>query len=161
MLPILDGLSVVKTLRGGGNRVPVLFLTALDGVSDRVDGLDAGADDYLSKPFAFSELLARVNALARRPPMPDVATRLKVGDLELDLMSRQIARGGREIDLQPQTYRLLEYLMRHAGQVWDFHFDPKTNVVETHISRLRAKLREGAESDLIHTIRGAGYVLRA
>jgi two-component system OmpR family response regulator len=171
MLPALDGIGLVKALRGAGNRTPVLFLTALGGVDDRVAGLNAGADDYLEKPFAFAELVARVAALGRRPAAVAVETRLRVGDLDLDLMSRIVRRGGREIDLQPREFRLLEYLMRHAGQVvtrtmllenvWDFHFDPHTNVVETHISRLRGKIDKGFASELIHTVRGAGYCLRA
>ena len=148
MLPNLDGLAIIKAIRGAGCRVPVLFLTALGGVDDRVEGLDAGGDDYLVKPFAFSELLARVNALARRPHTKGEETRLKVGDLEVDLVSRRVSRGGDTIDLQPREFRLLEVLVRNQGRiltrtmllerVWSFHFDPKTSVVETHISRLRA-----------------------
>jgi two-component system OmpR family response regulator len=167
MLPGLDGLSIVKSIRITGVRAPVFFLTALGGVDDRVSGLDAGADDYLAKPFAFSELLARVNALGRRPPMPSVETVLRVGDLEMDLIARTARRGGEKLDLQPREFRLLEYLMRHSGQVvtrtmllekvWDFHFDPHTNVVETHMSRLRAKMDKPFETSLIHTVRGAGY----
>lgn len=167
MLPGLDGLSIVKTLRTTGVRTPVLFLTALGGVDDRVSGLDAGGDDYLVKPFAFSELLARVNALARRPPMPDVETVLRVGDLEMDLLKRTVHRRGQKLDLQPREFRLLEYLIRHSGQVvtrtmllehvWDFHFDPHTNVVETHMSRLRAKMDKPFGAPLLHTVRGAGY----
>ena len=172
LLPELDGIGVVKAMRAAEVRAPVLFLTALGGIDDRVQGLDSGADDYLVKPFAFSELLARINALGRRPalaqPEPTV---LRVADLELDLLKRTAIRGGRRIDLQPREFRLLEYLMRHAGQVvtrtmlleqvWDFHFDPRTSVVETHISRLRAKLGNGEGQDLIQTVRGAGYALRA
>ncbi len=168
MLPKLDGLGLVRALRAAGLRTPVLFLTARTGVGDRVEGLEAGADDYLGKPFAFAELMARLNALARRPPMATEATTLQVADLEMDLLRRQVARAGRRIELQPREFRLLEYLMRRAGQVvtrtmllegvWDFHFDPKTSVVETHISRLRAKLGEPL---LIHTMRGAGYAIRA
>jgi two-component system OmpR family response regulator len=168
MLPAMDGLGLVRTLRGAGVRTPVLFLTALGGVGDRVRGLDAGGDDYLAKPFAFAELLARVNALARRPPLVEVQTVLRVADLEIDLLKRSVRRGGARIELQPREFQLLEHLMRHAGRVvtrtmllesvWDFHFDPKTNIVETHISRLRGKL--GAP-ELIHTVRGAGYVMRA
>jgi two-component system OmpR family response regulator len=171
MLPGIDGLALVKSIRSAGTKTPVLFLTALGGIDDRVEGLEAGGDDYLVKPFAFSELLARVNALARRPPMGDTPTVLGVGDLELDLLKRSVARAGKRIDLQPQEFKLLEYLMRHAGQivtramllekVWDFHFDPKTTVVETHMSRLRSKLDQASEVPLIHTIRGAGYCLRA
>ena len=171
MLPGIEGLGLVRTLRGAGVRTPVLFLTALGGVGDRVHGLDAGGDDYLVKPFAFAELLARINALARRPPLVNVPTVLRVGDLEMDLLKRVVARGGRRIDLQPREFQLLEHLMRNAEQVvtrtmlleavWDFHFDPKTNIVETHMSRLRAKLAQDAAPELIHTVRGAGYVLRA
>lgn len=172
MLPGLDGLGVVRTLRGAGVKAPVLFLTALRGVGDRVQGLEAGGDDYLVKPFAFAELLARLNALARRPPLSDVPTSLAVADLELDLLRRTATRGGERIELQPREFLLLEFLLRHAGRVvtrtmllegvWDFHFDPKTNIVETHISRLRSKLsRGGHDPELINTVRGAGYVLRA
>ena len=171
MLPGLDGLSLVKTLREGGVRTAVLFLTNLGGIDDRVEGLEAGGDDYLVKPFAFSELLARVNALGRRPPLGVTETVLRVADLEIDLVKRSVQRGGRPVDLQPREFRLLECLMRNAGrvmtrtmlleQVWDFHFDPKTNIVETHMSRLRAKVDRGHFSALIHTVRGAGYSLRA
>ena len=170
MLPELDGISIVRTLRGSDISVPVLFLTALGGVDDRVTGLNAGADDYLVKPFAFSELLARINALARRPPIGNVETVLRVADLEMDLLKRTVTRSGQRIDLQPREFRLLEYLMRHSGEVvtrtmllenvWDFHFDPHTNVVETHISRLRTKLDKPFDVPLIQTIRGAGYSLR-
>jgi two-component system OmpR family response regulator len=169
MLPGLDGLAIIKTIRSAGRRVPVLFLTALGGVDDRVEGLDAGGDDYLIKPFAFSELLARVNALARRPHIKGEETRLKVGDLEIDLVSRKVTRGGVAIDLQPREFRLLEVLMRNRGRVvtrtmllervWSFHFDPKTSVVETHISRLRAKIDKPYGKELIHTIRGSGYTV--
>ncbi len=172
LLPGLDGLGLVRTLRGAGVKAPVLFLTALRGVGDRVQGLEAGGDDYLVKPFAFAELLARLNALARRPPLSDAPTTLAVANLELDLLRRTATRGGERVELQPREFRLLEFLMRHAGRVvtrtmllegvWDFHFDPKTNIVETHISRLRAKLsRGGRDPELIHTLRGSGYVLRA
>jgi two-component system, OmpR family, response regulator len=171
MLPGLDGLSIVKTIRGVGIKTPVLFLTTMSGVDDRVDGLEAGGDDYLVKPFAFSELLARLNALARRPPLTGEKTTLTVADLELDLIRRKVTRGGQTIELQPREFRLLEYLMRNADrvvtrtmlleQVWDFHFDPKTNVVETHISRLRAKIDKPFDGELIHTVRGAGYSLHA
>jgi two-component system OmpR family response regulator len=170
MLPGLDGLSLVQTLRHSGLRSPVLFLTALGGVGDRVRGLEAGGDDYLVKPFAFAELLARLNALARRPPLSDAPTVLRAGDLEMDLLRRTVRRGGRPIDLQPREFQLLEFLLRNADRVvtrtmlleavWDFHFDPKTNIVETHISRLRAKLAQHGGPDLIHTVRGAGYILR-
>lgn len=169
-LPKMDGLSVVKAARTSGTRTPVLFLTTMGGVDDRVAGLEAGADDYLVKPFAFAELLARVGALARRPPLTAV-TSLSVGDLEVDLLSRTVVRGGKRIELLAQEFKILEYLMRHAGEivtrtmllekVWDFHFDPKTNIVETHISRLRSKIDKGFEKPLLHTVRGAGYVIRS
>jgi len=170
MLPSVDGLAIVKTIRAAGIKTPVLLLTTLGGVNDRVEGLEAGADDYLTKPFAFSELHARVNALARRPPMADEATVLRVGDLELNRLKRTVIRGGKRIELQPQEFRLLEYLMRNAGQVvtrtmllenvWEFHFDPHTSVVETHISRLRAKVDREFGEELIHTVRGSGYSVR-
>jgi two-component system OmpR family response regulator len=171
MLPNLDGLGIIATLRGSGSATAVLFLTTLGGIDDRVDGLNAGADDYLVKPFAFSELLARVGALGRRPRQVRQDTVLQVEDLELDLLSRQARRAGVAIDIQPREFRLLEYLMKHADQVvtrtmllenvWDLHFDPHTNVVETHISRLRAKIDKGHPLPLIHTVRGSGYSLRA
>lgn len=171
MLPGLDGLSVVKALRATGAKVPVLFLTTMSGVGDRVEGLEAGGDDYLVKPFAFAELLARVNALARRPPMTRVETVLRVSDLEMDLIGRKVRRAEQEIELQPREFRLLEYLMRNAGRVvtrtmllenvWEFHFDPKTNIVETHISRLRSKIDREFDGELIETVRGSGYLLRA
>jgi two-component system OmpR family response regulator len=171
MIPELDGLALVKTIRTAGIKVPVLILTTMSGVGDRVDGLEAGADDYLVKPFAISELLARVNALARRPPLSQVKLSLQVADLEMDLVSRKVRRAGRSIDLQPREFSLLEYLMRNAGRVatrtmllenvWDFHFDPKTNIVETHISRLRSKIDRGFGEELIETVRGSGYILRA
>jgi two-component system OmpR family response regulator len=170
MLPQLDGLAILRTLRAASVKTPVLLLTALDGIDDRVEGLEAGGDDYLVKPFAFAELLARVNALARRPPPQDVQTMLRVADLEMNLLRRTVTRGGQKIDLQPREFQLLEHLMRHAGRVvtrtmlleavWDFHFDPKTNIVETHISRLRGKIDRGHAGSLIHTLRGAGYCLR-
>jgi two-component system, OmpR family, response regulator len=171
MLPGLDGVGIVKTIRSAGVTTPVLLLTAMDGIDDRVDGLNAGADDYLVKPFAFSELVARLAALGRRlPGMPAVAM-LRVADLELDLLARAVKRAGHIIDLQPREFRLLEFLMRHAGEVltrtmllesvWDFHFDPQTNVVDVHISRLRMKVDRGFEHPLIHTIRGSGYAIRA
>jgi two-component system OmpR family response regulator len=170
MLPQLDGLAILRTLRAASVKTPVLLLTALDGIDDRVEGLEAGGDDYLVKPFAFAELLARVNALARRPPPQDVQTSLRVADLEMNLLRRTVVRAGQKIDLQPREFQLLEYLMRHAGRVvtrtmlleavWDFHFDPKTNIVETHISRLRGKIDRGHPGSLIHTLRGAGYSLR-
>jgi two-component system OmpR family response regulator len=171
MLPQIDGLAILRTIRASGVKTPVLLLTALGGIDDRVEGLEAGGDDYLVKPFAFAELLARVNALARRPPPQDQPTELSVADLKLDLLKRMVTRSGERIELQPREFQLLEYLMRHAGRVvtrtmllesvWDFHFDPKTNIVETHMSRLRGKLDRGHGGDLIHTVRGAGYVLRA
>lgn len=169
MLPGLDGLSIVKAIRAAGRKLPVLFLTSLGGIDDRVDGLDAGGDDYVVKPFAFSELLARINALGRRPAYKGEDTRLKVGDLEVDLISRAVTRAGVSIDLQPREFRLLEVLMRNRGRVvtrtmllervWGFHFDPKTSVVETHISRLRSKINRPDSADLIHTLRGSGYSL--
>jgi two-component system, OmpR family, response regulator len=170
MLPGVDGLSLVKTLRGNGVGTPVLFLTNLCGIDDRVEGLDGGGDDYLTKPFAFAELLARVNALGRRSPTSFGETVLRVADLELDLVKRHVVRGGRAIDLQQREFKLLECLMRNAGRVvtrtmllervWDFHFDPKTNIVETHMCRLRGKIDRGFPRELIHTVRGAGYSLR-
>ena len=169
MLPALDGLSLVKQLRSDRNPVPVLFLTNLGGIDDRVEGLEGGGDDYLVKPFAVSELLARVSALARR--LPTAQTHLKAGDLEVDLLTRTVTKSGEKIELQPREFKLLECLMRNAGRVvtrtmlletvWNFHFDPKTNIVETHISRLRAKLGSPADQDLIQTVRGSGYVIRA
>ncbi len=171
MLPGLDGLSLIKAVRSAKNGTPILILTTKGGIDDRVEGLDAGADDYLVKPFAFAELLARVNALARRPAIAAEQTQLAAGGLAMDLIKRTVTRGGKSIDLQPQEFRLLEYLMRNAGKavtrtmllenVWDFHFDPKTNIVETHVSRLRAKIDRGFDSELIETIRGVGYRLRA
>jgi two-component system, OmpR family, response regulator len=170
MLPGLDGLGIVKTVRAAGVTTPVLFVTTVGGIEDRVEGLEAG-DDYLVKPFAFAELVARVNALARRPPTVQVQTVLKVGDLDMDLISRKVRRAGREIDLQPREFRLLEYLMRNAGrvvtrtmlleQVWEFHFEPQTNIVETHVSRLRSKIDRGFDAQLLETVRGSGYMLRA
>lgn len=171
MLPGLDGLGVVKAVRAAGVKTPVLFLTTMAGVGDRVEGLEAGGDDYLVKPFAFAELLARVNALARRPPIAEVQTLLRVADLEMDLIGRKVRRAGQAIDLQPREFKLLEYLMRNAGRVvtrtmllenvWDFHFDPKTNIIETHISRLRSKIDKDFDAELLQTVRGAGYLVRA
>ncbi len=170
MLPAMDGLSLVKAARTSGVKTPVLFLTTMGGVDDRVAGLEAGGDDYLVKPFAFAELLARASALARRPPIM-AATSLAVGDLEMDLLVRTVTRAGKRLDLLAQEFKILEYLLRHAGEVvtrtmllekvWDFHFDPKTNIVETHISRLRSKIDKGFDKPLLHTVRGAGYVIRA
>ncbi|MFN3310355.1 MAG: response regulator transcription factor [Thermomonas sp.] len=170
MLPALDGLSVLKRLRAGEVATPVLMLTALGRIEDRVDGLQAGADDYLVKPFAFSELAARVQALARRRAPASVATVLQAGGIEMDLLRREVRREGRPIALQPREFRLLEELLRNAGEVvtrsmllervWDFHFDPQTKIVETHMSRLRAKLNDGFAEDAIETVRGAGYRVR-
>ena len=170
MLPVLDGLAIVKTIRGAGVKTAVLFLTAIDGIDDRVEALEAGGDDYLVMPFAFAELAARVNALGRRPALSAGAV-LRVGALQMDLSRRTVGRGDRLIELQPREFRLLEYLMRHPGQVvtrtmvlervWDFHFDPHTTVVETHISRLRSKLdQKDSEASLIETVPGAGWRLR-
>jgi two-component system OmpR family response regulator len=171
MLPGLDGLGVVGTIRSAGVKSPVLFLTALGSIEDRVAGLEAGGDDYLVKPFAFAELLARLHALARRPPLTEVQTVLRVADLEMNLLARTVTRAGAKIEVQPREFRLLEYLMKNAGRVvtrtmllenvWEFHFDPKTNIVETHISRLRAKVDRGHSIELIQTVRGSGYMLRA
>ncbi|WP_309084083.1 response regulator transcription factor [Chelativorans sp.] len=171
MLPRRDGLSVIAGLRAKGNTTPALILSALGEVDDRVTGLRAGGDDYLTKPYAFSELLARVEVLKRRAGARDVETVYRVGDLELDRLSHTVRRGGQEITLQPREFRLLEYLMRHAGQVvtrtmllenvWDYHFDPQTNVIDVHISRLRGKIEKGFEKPILHTVRGAGYMLRA
>jgi two-component system OmpR family response regulator len=172
MLPGLDGLSLIRVLREERVATPVLILSALGQVSDRVRGLRAGGDDYLVKPFAFSELLARLEALTRRATAEaEEATHLRTGDLEMDLLRRTVTRAGQPIDLQPREFRLLEYLMRRPGQVvtrtmllegvWDYHFDPQTNVIDVHISRLRAKIDKGFETPLLHTVRGAGYCLRA
>ena len=167
MLPGLDGLTLVKSLREKGSHCPVLILSNLGGLDDRVEGLNAGADDYLPKPFAFSELLARVNALLRRPPLSQEPQVLRLGDLELDRIRRKVTRAGVTITLQPREFSLLEYLLLHPEQiitrtmllagVWNYHFDPKTHIVETHMSRLRSKVG----SDLIHTVRGSGYTIRA
>lgn len=171
MLPGLDGLGIVRTLRASGNRTPVLFLSALGEVDDRVQGLRAGGDDYLTKPFAFSELHARVEALLRRGVTDTPETRLRVADLEMDLLKREVNRAGTPITLQPREFRLLECLMRHAGQVvtrtmlleqvWDYHFDPQTNVIDVHISRLRGKLDKEFEPPLLQTVRGSGYMIAA
>ncbi len=167
----VDGLRLLETLRAQQNQTPVLFLSAMAQVDDRVRGLQAGGDDYLTKPFAFAELLARVEALARRGKGEGPTTKLTTGDLEMDLLSRGVRRAGQKIDLQPREFRLLEYLMRHAGQVvtrtmllegvWDYHFDPQTNVIDVHVSRLRQKIDKPFASSLIHTVRNAGYMLRA
>ncbi|WP_042690924.1 response regulator transcription factor [Azospirillum sp. B506] len=171
MLPGRDGLSLVQVLRAAGNDTPVLFLSALGSVDDRVKGLKAGGDDYLTKPFAFSELLARIEVLVRRRGAAQPQTRLAVGDLELDLLSRSVKRAGKPIDLLPREFSLLEYMMRNAGSVvtrtmmlenvWDYHFDPQTNVIDVHIARLRQKIDKDFPTPLIHTVRGAGYSLRA
>ena len=170
MLPGMDGLSVIGALRAAEIHTPVLILSALGAVDDRVKGLRAGGDDYLVKPFAFSELLARLEALLRRGGTPTANTKLKVEDLEMDLLARTVRRSGQIIDLLPREFRLLEYLLRHAGQVvtrtmllenvWDYHFDPQTNVIDVHISRLRQKIDKGFPHALLQTVRGAGYVLR-
>lgn len=170
MLPRLDGLSVVKTLRTEGSRTPVLILSALGDVDDRVKGLRAGGDDYLTKPYAYTELLARIEALARRATPEEQETRYVVGDLVLDRLSHRVTRAGEPIQLQPREYRLLEYLMKNAGQVvtrtmllenvWDYHFDPQTNVIDVHVSRLRSKIDKGFDRPLLHTVRGAGYMVR-
>ena len=169
MLPRLDGLTLIKSVRGAGIETPILFLSAMDGINDRVEGLLAGSDDYLVKPFSFNELSARLVALVRRPPLKTEETVLRVADLEMNLIRRTVSRGGTEVELQPREFSLLEYLIRNADRVvtrtmlleavWDFHFDPKTNVVETHISRLRNKVDKPFATELIHTIRGAGYSL--
>ncbi|WP_311031414.1 winged helix-turn-helix domain-containing protein [Mesorhizobium koreense] len=171
MVPDLDGLSLVKALRSAGNRTPVLFLTAVGGIDDRVEGLEAGGDDYLVKPFAFAELLARVNALSRRPPAIAERTLLQVADLSMDLIRRRVTRGGKTLDLQPRELALLEVLMRADGRVltrtmlldrvWGINFDPGTSVVESHISRLRAKIDKPFRTPLLHTIRNTGYALHA
>ncbi len=171
MLPGRDGLSLVEILRATGNDTPVLFLSALGSVDDRVKGLRAGGDDYLTKPYAFSELLARIEVLVRRRTAAQPQTKLAVGDLELDLLSRTVKRSGKPIELLPREFALLEYLMRNAGSVvtrtmmlenvWDYHFDPQTNVIDVHIARLRQKIDKDFPAPLIHTVRGAGYSLRA
>lgn len=171
MVPGVDGMSILRTLRASKNPVPVLLLTSLDGVEDRIVGLNAGADDYLVKPFAFGELSARLNALARRPPPSDEPTVLRALDLEMNLLSRRVTRAGQEIDLQPREFALLEHLLRRKGRVqtrtmlleavWDIHFDPQTNVVESHMSRLRGKVDKPFETALIETVRGSGYRISA
>jgi two-component system OmpR family response regulator len=171
MMPRMDGVELVETLRREGNATPVLFLSALGEVGDRVAGLQAGADDYLVKPYAFVELIARVEALARRRETGSVQTLLRVGDLEMDLIARTVRRQGQDIDLQPREFQLLEFLMRHAGQsvtrtmllekVWEYHFDPQTNVIDVHVSRLRSKIDKGFDKAMLQTVRGAGYRLEA
>jgi len=171
MMPRMDGVALVETLRREGNATPVLFLSALGEVGDRVTGLQAGGDDYLVKPYAFAELIARVEALARRRETGSVQTLLRVGDLEMDLIARAVRRQGKDIDLQPREFQLLEFLMRHAGQsvtrtmllekVWEYHFDPQTNVIDVHISRLRSKIDKGFDRPMLQTVRGAGYRLDA
>ncbi|KHK03787.1 response regulator transcription factor [Desulfovibrio sp. TomC] len=170
MLPGVDGLTIVKTMRSAGNQTPVLILSALGDVDDRVKGLKAGGDDYLVKPYAFAELLARLEALLRRGRSDAPDTILKVADLEMDLVGRSVRRAGQAIELKPKEFSLLEYLMRHAGHVvtrtmllenvWDYSFDPQTNVIDVHISRLRHKIDKGHDKPLLSTIRGAGYSLR-
>lgn len=171
MLPRRDGLSVISALRAREVETPALILSALGEVDDRVTGLKAGGDDYLTKPYAFSELLARIEVLNRRKGSKDVETVYRVGDLELDRLAHTVKRAGKDILLQPREFRLLEYLMRHAGQVvtrtmllenvWDYHFDPQTNVIDVHVSRLRGKIEKGFETPVLHTVRGAGYMLKA
>lgn len=173
MLPGMDGLAALRAIRAAGVATPVLILSALASVGDRIEGLESGSDDYLVKPFSFGELLARVNALLRRGEGRSAAAdlRISIGDLEIDPLARSVRRAGRKIDLKPREYRLLEYLARNDGrvvtrtmlleQVWDYHFDPGTNVIDVHISRLRRKLEEGFERPILHTVRGAGYKLEA
>jgi len=169
MLPGMDGLSIIKTIRATGNQTPVLILSALGDVDDRVEGLRGGGDDYLTKPFSYTELLARLEVLVRRGSGSEKVTHLSVADLEMDLLARTVRRGNEKIDLQPREFRLLEYLMKHAGQVvtrtmlleqvWDYHFDPQTNVIDVHISRLRSKIDKDFPKQLLQTVRGAGYIL--
>jgi two-component system OmpR family response regulator len=171
MMPKMDGVQLVESLRREGDRTPVLFLSALGEVTDRVDGLQAGGDDYLVKPYAFPELIARIEALARRRDTGSVQTLLKVGELEMDLIARTVTRSGKDIDLQPREFQLLEFMMRHAGQsvtrtmllekVWHYHFDPQTNVIDVHVSRLRSKIDKGFDRPMLQTVRGAGYRLDA
>ena len=171
MLPKMDGLSIVRTLRAKGVTTPVLILSALSDVDERVKGLRAGGDDYLAKPYAFSELLARVEGLGRRSSQEPQETKLKAVDLEIDLLTRAVTRGGQNIPLRPREFKLLEYLMRNAGHivtrtmllenVWDYHFDPQTNVIDVHVSRLRSKIDKGFDEPLLQTVRGAGYMIRA
>ena len=169
MMPRMDGITMIQTIRREGDQTPVLFLSALGEITDRVDGLKAGGDDYLVKPYAFAELIARVEALSRRRETGSVQTLLRVGELEMDLIGRAVHRQGKEIDLQPREFQLLEFMMRHAGQsvtrtmllekVWEYHFDPQTNVIDVHISRLRAKIDKGFDKPMLQTVRGAGYRL--
>jgi two-component system, OmpR family, response regulator len=170
MLPgDIDGLSIIEALRRGGNRTPILILSALSEVDERIRGLRAGGDDYLTKPFAFGELIARLDALTRRAQVPGPETKLEVGELKMDLLARRVTRGSRTITLQPREFKLLEYLMRHADQVvtrnmllenvWDYHFDPQTNLVDVHISKLRQKIDSESERPLLRTVRNAGYTL--
>jgi len=171
MLPRRDGLSIIESIRAEGKDTPVLILSALGEVDDRVTGLRSGGDDYLTKPYAFSELLARIEVLARRSAPAEASTSYKVGDLSLDRLSRAVEREGEKITLQPREFRLLEYLMKHAGQVvtrtmllenvWDYHFDPQTNVIDVHMSRLRTKVDKGRKTQLLQTVRGAGYMISA
>jgi two-component system, OmpR family, response regulator len=171
MLPKMDGLTIIRTLRSKGISTPALILSALSDVDERVKGLRAGGDDYLAKPYAFSELLARVEGLLRRNSQETPETKLKAGDLELDLLTRTVTRGGQVISLQPREFKLLEYLMRNEGHivtrtmllenVWDYHFDPQTNVIDVHISRLRSKIEKGFATSILQTVRGAGYMIRA
>lgn len=171
MLPKLDGLSIIRTIRSKNITTPALILSALSDVDERVRGLRAGGDDYLAKPYAFSELLARVEGLMRRRGQDGQETRLKTGDLEMDLLTRTVTRAGKEIPLQPREFKLLEYLMRNTGHivtrtmllenVWDYHFDPQTNVIDVHVSRLRSKIDKGFADPILHTVRGAGYMIRA
>jgi two-component system, OmpR family, response regulator len=170
MLPKLDGLSVIRSLRADGQTTPVLILSALSDVDERVKGLRAGGDDYLAKPYSFSELLARIEGLSRRNTGSALETKLKACDLELDLLTRDVTRAGKDIPLQPREFKLLEYLMRNAGHivtrtmllenVWDYHFDPQTNVIDVHVSRLRAKIDKGFDEPILQTVRGAGYMIR-
>ncbi|MDO8378788.1 response regulator transcription factor [Phenylobacterium sp.] len=169
MMPKMDGVTLVETIRREGDQTPVLFLSALGEINDRVTGLQAGGDDYLVKPYAFAELSARVQALSRRRETGSVQTLLRVGELEMDLIGRSVCRQGKEIDLQPREFQLLEFMMRHAGQsvtrtmllekVWEYHFDPQTNVIDVHVSRLRSKIDKGFDRAMLLTVRGAGYRL--
>ena len=169
MMPRMDGITMIQTIRREGDQTPVLFLSALGEITDRVDGLKAGGDDYLVKPYAFAELIARVEALSRRRETGSVQTMLRVGELEMDLIGRAVHRQGKEIDLQPREFQLLDFMMRHAGQsvtrtmllekVWEYHFDPQTNVIDVHISRLRSKIDKGFDKPMLQTVRGAGYRL--